>query len=66
MTNNTVTIGVRGVYDIYGYIDTVKNDGLVHKVDFEFAYFPPYYDNARLEITFQNAKYAVFYKLKWN
>jgi hypothetical protein len=66
VTDNTVIIGVRGVNDIYEYLDAVIKDGLVQKVDFEFAYFPPYNDSARLEITFHNAKYTVFYKLKWN
>jgi hypothetical protein len=63
---NTLIIQVNGVSQIYGYIDTLKKDGLVHKIDFDFAYFPPYYDSARLEITFHNAKYTIFYKLKWN
>lgn len=63
--DSVLIIPVTSVNQIYDYIDALKKDGLVHKEDFTFAYFPPYYDDAKLEITFYDVKYLVFYKLKW-
>lgn len=63
---NVLVIQINGAHEIYYYLDTLKKDGLIHKVDFDFSYFPPYTTNGRLEITFHNEKYMVFYKLKWN
>jgi hypothetical protein len=59
--------------EIMDIVRSLRADGLVQGVDFDFKYTPPYYDTfgyeavhpAQTEFTFYSDKYATFFALKY-